>query len=346
MDMLWGMFPEELKALMLTWGEPGFRGKQLFRDLQKGLDFDGMTVLSKPLRERLKAEMPVPPVTVLEEHASREDGTVKLLYGLSDRNCVEGVLMRYHYGVTLCVSTQVGCAMGCLFCASTLDGCVRNLTAAEMVGQVLCANSLLKDTGERVSRLVLMGSGEPMNNYAEVLRFIRVVTHPEGMNLSSRRISLSTCGLPDGIRRLAGEGLELTLSLSLHAPDDETRRRIMPVARRYTIAETLDACRVYYEATGRRFILEYALIDGINASPEDAQKLSRLLKGYNCHVNLIALNTVKERNLYGASERQIARFIDILAANGISATRRRTMGDDIEGACGQLRKKRLEENGQ
>ena len=346
MDTLWGMFPEELKALMLTWGEPGFRGKQLFRDLQKGLDFDGMTVLSKPLRERLKAEMPVPPVTVLEEHASREDGTVKLLYGLSDRNCVEGVLMRYHYGVTLCVSTQVGCAMGCLFCASTLDGCVRNLTAAEMVGQVLCANSLLKDTGERVSRLVLMGSGEPMNNYAEVLRFIRVVTHPEGMNLSSRRISLSTCGLPDGIRRLAGEGLELTLSLSLHAPDDETRRRIMPVARRYTIAETLDACHAYYEATGRRFILEYALIDGINASPEDAQKLSRLLKVYNCHVNLIALNTVKERSLYGASERQIARFIDILAANGISATRRRTMGDDIEGACGQLRKKRLEENGQ
>ena len=346
MEALWGMLPEELKTLMQSWGEPGYRGGQLFKDLQKGLDFDGMTVLSKPLRERLRTEMPVPPVTILEQHESQEDGTVKLLYGLNDRNCVEGVLMRYHYGVTLCVSTQVGCAMGCLFCASTLDGCVRNLTAAEMVGQVLCANRLLKDSGEHVSRLVLMGSGEPMNNYDEVLRFIRVVTHPDGMNLSTRRISLSTCGLPDGIRRLAKEGLELTLSLSLHAPDDETRKKIMPVAHRYTIAATLDACRAYYEATGRRFILEYALIDRVNASPEDAQKLSRLLKGYNCHVNLIALNTVKERNLYGASERQIARFIDILTANGISATRRRTMGDDIEGACGQLRKKRLEENGQ
>ena len=345
MAELWGMNPDELKALMTAWGEPGYRGKQLFRDLQKGLDFDSMTVLSKPLRERLKAEMPEPPVTVLEQHASREDGTVKLLYGLADRNCVEGVLMRYHYGVTLCVSTQVGCAMGCLFCASTLDGCVRNLTAAEMTGQVLCANRLLKDSDEHVSRLVLMGSGEPMNNYDEVLRFIRVVTHPEGLNLSSRRISLSTCGLPEGIRRLAKEGLELTLSLSLHAADDETRKKIMPVARRYTIAETLDACRDYYEATGRRIILEYALIEGINAGPEDAMKLSRLLKGFNCHVNLIALNSVKERALYGANERQIARFIDILSANGISATRRRTMGDDIEGACGQLRKKRLEENG-
>ena len=293
----------------------------------------------------LRAPVNKGPVFVLEEHASKEDGTVKLLYGLADKNCVEGVLMRYHYGVTLCVSTQVGCAMGCLFCASTLDGCVRDLTAAEMVGQVLCANRLLKDSGEHVSRLVLMGSGEPMNNYENVLRIIRVVTHPDGLNLSSRRISLSTCGLPDGIRRLAKEGLELTLSLSLHAPDDETRKKIMPIARRYTIQETLDACCAYYEATGRRFILEYALIDGVNADPEDARKLARLLKGYNCHVNLIALNSVKERSLYGANERQIARFIEILESNGISATRRRTMGDDIEGACGQLRKKRLEENG-
>ena len=346
MEPLWGLLPDELKALMQDWGEPGFRGRQLFRDLQKGLDFDAMTTLSKPLRERLREAWPTPPVSILERHESREDGTVKLLYSLADRNCIEGVLMRYHYGVTLCVSTQVGCAMGCAFCASTLDGCVRNLSAAEMVGQVLCANRLLAPEGEHVSRLVLMGSGEPMNNYDAVLRFIRVVTHPEGLNLGARRISLSTCGLPDQIRRLAREGLELTLSLSLHAPDDETRRRIMPIARRYTIAETLDACRVYYEATGRRLILEYALIDGVNAGEDDARRLSRLLKGLNCHVNLIPLNTVKERSLYGASERQIARFIEILTANGVSATRRRTMGEDIEGACGQLRKKRMEEHGQ
>ena len=343
MGALWGMLPEELKTMMQAWGEPGFRGRQLFQGLQKGLDIDGITVLSKALRERLKGEMPSPPVTVLEEHVSGEDGTVKLLYRMEDGNCVEGVLMRYHYGITLCVSTQVGCAMGCRFCASTLEGCVRNLTAAEMVGQVLCANRLLRAEDGRVSRLVLMGSGEPLNNYDEVLRFIRVVTHPDGLNLSVRRISLSTCGLPDGIRRLAGEGLDLTLSLSLHAPDDETRRKIMPVAHRYTIAETLDACRYYYEKTGRRLILEYAMIDGVNASPDDALKLCRLLKGLNCHVNVIALNTVKERHLYGADEKQIARFLSILAEHGISATRRRTMGDDIEGACGQLRKKHLEE---
>ena len=343
MASLWGMTPEELKAFMVSLGEPGFRGRQLFRDLQKGLSFAEMTVLSKPLRERLQALEPEAPVRILESRESQEDGTVKLLYGMTDGNCVEGVLMRYHYGTTLCVSTQVGCAMGCRFCASTLEGCVRNLTAAEMVGQVLCANHFLQPQEEHVSRLVLMGSGEPLNNYDEVLRMIRLVTHPEGLNISARRISLSTCGLPEGIRRLASEGLELTLSLSLHAPDDATRKMIMPVANRYTIAETLDACRAYYEATGRRLILEYALIDGVNASVENALQLSHLLSGLNCHVNLIALNSVKERSLYGASEAQLNRFRGVLESRGISVTRRRTMGEDIEGACGQLRKKYLED---
>ena len=346
MTALWGMTPEELKTMMRDWGEPAYRAGQLFRDLQKGLDIRDMTVLSKALREKLAAVMPEVPVKVLEEHTSAQDGTVKLLYGLADGNCVEGVMMRYHYGVTLCVSTQVGCAMGCLFCASTLEGCVRSLTAAEMVGQVLCANRLLDSGGERISRLVLMGSGEPLRNYDEVLKFIRIVTHPDGLNIGARRISLSTCGLPDGIRKLAGEGLELTLSWSLHASNDETRRKIMPIARRYTIAETLEACQAYYRATGRRLILEYALIDGVNASEEDAAELARLLRGVNCHVNVIALNTVKERHLYGASEKQIARFIAVLADHGVSATRRRTMGEDIEGACGQLRKKHLEEQGE
>ena len=343
MRAVWGMTPEELKNLMSEWGEQPYRGMQLFRDLQKGLGFDEMTVLGKSLRQRLQAQMPDPPVRILESHESAQDGTVKLLYGLNDQNCVEGVVMRYHYGVTLCVSTQVGCAMGCLFCASTLDGCVRNLQAEEMVGQVLCANQLLAAKGEHVSRLVLMGSGEPLQNYDEVLRFIRLVTHPEGMNLSVRRISLSTCGLPDQIRQLAREGLDLTLSWSMHGPNDAVRKRIMPVARRYTIAETLDACEAYYQATGRRLIIEYAMIDGVNASTRDAAELASVLKGVNCHVNLIALNSVKERSLFGASEKQIAQFISVLNARGISATRRRTMGEDIDGACGQLRKKRMEE---
>ena len=343
MEHFCGLLPDELRAIMLGWGEKAYRGTQLFKDLQRGLSFDEMTVLSKPLRERLNVQMPGQPVRILEQHTSKEDCTVKLLYGLQDDNCIEGVLMRYHYGTTLCVSTQVGCAMGCRFCASTLDGCVRNLSAAEMVGQVLCANKLLSRQDERVSRLVLMGSGEPLNNYDEVLRFLRVVTHPDGLNLSARRISLSTCGLPGQIRRLAKEGLGLTLSLSLHAPDDETRKKLMPVAQRYSIAETLAACEEYCSETGRRYILEYALIDQVNASERDALKLAGLLKGRICHVNLIPLNTVKERSLFGASEHQVGRFLSILTEHGISATRRRTMGDDIEGACGQLRKKHLED---
>jgi 23S rRNA (adenine2503-C2)-methyltransferase len=269
------------------------------------------------------------------------DGTRKFLFAMKDGQCVEGVLMRYHYGTTLCISTQVGCKMGCRFCASTLDGCVRSLTAAEMLGQVQCANRALD--GERVHNIVLMGSGEPMDNYDNVVRFLRLVSHPDGLNVGLRHISVSTCGLVPKMRAFADEGLPVTLSLSLHAPNDMIRRQLMPIAQRYTISETLDACRYYIEKTGRRVVFEYALIDGVNASAACAQELSDILRGMQCHVNLIPLNTVKERNLYGVTEEQVKAFLAVLEKRHISATRRREMGDDIEGACGQLRKKVLRE---
>ena len=337
-----GMYPGELRAALSDMGEKPFRAGQLFSWLHKGARFDEMTNLPLSLRERLKAAGVDQPVEIREERASRLDGTRKFLYALRDGNCVEGVLMRYHYGCTLCLSTQVGCRMGCRFCASTLDGCVRNLTAAEMLGQVQCANRALSGE-ERVHNIVLMGSGEPLDNYEQVVRFLRLVSHPEGLSIGLRHISLSTCGLVDQMKRFAQEGLPVTLSLSLHAPNDTIRRQLMPIAQRYTIDETLDACRNYIEKTGRRVVLEYALVDGVNASPACAEELSSRLRGMQCHVNLIPLNTVKERNLFGVTEAQVRTFLETLEKRHISATRRREMGDDIEGACGQLRKKVMEE---
>lgn len=336
-----GLFPEELKQEMERMGEKAFRAKQVFSWLHKGAAFDEMSNLSLALREKLKSAGVDQTVSIQSVHESRLDGTKKFLFSLRDGNCIEGVLMRYHYGCTLCVSTQVGCRMGCLFCASTLDGCVRNLTAAEILGQVMCANSTLD--GERVHNIVLMGSGEPFDNYDQVIRFLKLVSHPEGLNISLRHISLSTCGLIDNIRRFADENLPVTLSLSLHAPNDEIRKKIMPIARRYNIRETIDACKYYLERTGRRIVFEYALIDGVNADEKQAHELADLLRGMQCHVNLIPLNTVKERNLNGVSNKQVQLFLDVLEKRHISATRRREMGDDIEGACGQLRKKVLEE---
>ncbi len=338
-----GLYPEELKRLLSDMGEKPFRAGQVFSWLHKGARFEEMTNLSLSLREKLARAGTDQPVTVREERVSRLDGTKKYLFALEDGNCVEGVLMRYHYGATLCVSTQVGCKMGCRFCASTLDGCVRSLTAAEMLGQVQCANRDLG--GERVHNLVLMGSGEPFDNYDQVVRFLRLVSHPEGLNIGLRHISVSTCGLVPQMRRFAQEGLPATLSLSLHAPNDAVRRQLMPVAQRYSIEETLDACRIYIEKTGRRVVLEYALIDGVNADEACARELADRLRGMQCHVNLIPLNTVKERNLYGVTEEQVRAFLAVLEKRHISATRRREMGDDIEGACGQLRKKALREEG-
>ena len=323
-------------------GEKPFRAGQLFSWLHKGARFEDMTNLPLSLREKLAAGGVDQPVAVRETRVSALDGTKKLLFALRDGNCVEGVLMRYHYGATLCVSTQVGCRMGCRFCASTLDGCVRNLTAAEILGQVQCANRELD--GERVHNIVLMGSGEPFDNYDQVVRFLRLVSHPEGLNIGLRHISLSTCGLAPEIIRFAEEGLPVTLSLSLHAPNDTIRRQIMPIAHRYTMEETLNACRRYIEKTGRRVVMEYALIDKVNADIACANELADRLRGMQCHVNLIPLNTVKERNLYGVSEQQVQAFLAALEKRYISATRRREMGDDIEGACGQLRKKIMQED--
>lgn len=342
MKELSGAFPEEIAEEMAALSEKPFRARQIFAWLQKGVPFDGMTDLSNSLREKLKERYLDQSVKILEKRTSRVDDTVKLLYSLQDGNCVEGVIMHYHYGYTLCISTQVGCAMGCRFCASTLEGCVRNLTAGEMIGQIHCANALLSENDARIGHVVLMGSGEPLANMREVVRFLRLVSHPQGLNISIRHISLSTCGLVPQIYEFADMHLPVTLSLSLHAPNDRIRKQIMPIADRYTVRETLEACQYYLRQTGRRLIIEYALIDGINAGSACAEELSGLLRGIQCHVNLIPLNQVPERHLYGVNESQVQSFLNILEKNHISATRRREMGDDIQGACGQLRKHHLE----
>ena len=338
---LTGMDLAGLTAWCKAQGLPAFRGKQIFRWIHRGADFPEMSDLPAALREKLAAEATAQPVAVRLTRVSALDGTVKFLFALGDGNCVEGVLMRYHHGCTLCISTQVGCRMGCAFCASTLEGCVRDLTAGEMLGEILAADRWLAESGEpdtRVHNVVLMGSGEPLDNYDEVTRFLRLLREPEGVNLSLRGVSLSTCGLVERMRAFAEEGLPVTLSVSLHAPNDGIRRRIMPVANRWPIGEVLGASRYYVEKTGRRVIFEYALIDGINADPAQAAELASRLRGFQCHVNLIPLNDVPERGLKGVSEAQVRRFLDTLTQHHISATRRREMGDDIEGACGQLRR--------
>ena len=337
-----GMTPEELKEFLVSRGEKPFRAGQVFSWLSRGRSFDEMTNLDLRLRRMLKEECADICAAIESERVSQIDGTRKLLFRMRDGNCVEGVLMRYKYGCTLCVSTQVGCRMGCRFCASTLDGRVRDLTAAEILGEVTCVNRMLEDEGSSVHNIVLMGSGEPLDNYDNVVRFLRLVGREDGVNIGMRHISLSTCGLVPEMLRFADEGLPVTLSVSLHAPNDGIRRKLMPVALRYSVREVLDACRVYLEKTGRRIIFEYALIDGVNCGREHAAELAALLKGMQCHVNVIPLNDVPERNLKGVSEKQVSDFLRALADRHISATRRREMGDDIEGACGQLRKKYLD----
>ena len=298
-----------------------------------------MTNLPLSLRQSLAEKGVDQPVSIREKRVSALDGTQKFLYALGDGNCVEGVLMRYHYGCTLCVSTQVGCKMGCRFCASTLDGCVRNLTAGEILGQVQCANSVLQ--GERVHNIVLMGSGEPLDNYDNVCRFLRLLREEDGVNIGLRNVSLSTCGLVPKMYQFAEENLPVTLSVSHHAPNDEIRRQTMPVANAYPMDELLAACRNYIDKTGRRVIFEYALVGGVNCEEKHAIELASRLRGMQCHVNLIPLNAVEERHLKGVNEQTVQRFLHKLEELHISATRRREMGDDIEGACGQLRRKTL-----
>ena len=339
MTELTGMTCAEITEWVKTQGYPAFRGKQIFRWIHQGAEFGEMTNLSKEMRENLEQTAIVQPVHVRLKRESPLDGTVKLLYELRDGNCVEGVLMRYKYGVSLCISTQVGCRMGCRFCASTLEGRVRDLTAGEMLGEILCANRLLEEEDIRVSHVVLMGSGEPLDNYGNVVRFLRLMKEEDGIQLSLRNISLSTCGIVPKMYDLAEEGLPVTLCVSLHAPTDEIRRQTMPIANTWSIAEILEACRNYIRKTGRRVIFEYALSDGLNAEKEHAEQLSRLLRGMQCHVNLIPLNVVRERDMKGIDEKKVQEFLKVLQKNHISATRRREMGDDIEGACGQLRRK-------
>ncbi len=337
MTELTGMNPQELADWCRAQGMPAFRGKQIFRWIHQGADFDGMTNLPLTLRAQLKACAVAQPVAVLEKRQSRLDDTVKFLFSLRDGNCVEGVLMHYHHGYTLCISTQVGCRMGCAFCASTLEGCVRDLTPGEMLGEILCANAFLAGK-DRVHNVVLMGSGEPLDNYDNVMRFLRLLREEEGVNIGLRNVSLSTCGLVPRMYDLAGEGLPVTLSVSLHAPNDAIRLRLMPVAKVYPMEDLLAACRNYIDRTGRRVIFEYALVGGVNCEDRHAEELAGRLRGMQCHVNLIPLNPVKERELRGVSEATVARFTAVLERLHISVTRRREMGDDIDGACGQLRR--------
>ena len=341
---LLSMTPEELGVYLKDMGQPAFRAKQVFAWLHQGVPFERMSNLPKALRETLAENCLDNPVQVLETITSKLDGTIKLLYRLHDGHVIEGVLMRYKYGNTLCVSTQVGCRMGCAFCASTLDGCARSLSAGEILGQIVCANGVLAPQGQKVGNVVLMGSGEPMDNYDNVVRFLRILRMEGGLCIGMRSVSLSTCGLVPNMRRFAQEDLPVTLSLSLHAPNDEVRKRLMPVANAYTMDETLDACRYYIEKTGRRVIFEYALVHGVNAAPEQAAELAGRLRGMQCHVNLIPLNSVPERGLTGVSEREVDAFKHVLEQKNISVTRRREMGDDIEGACGQLRRRYLSDN--
>lgn len=327
----------ELTAALKELGQPGFRAKQIYTWLHKGVrSYDEMTNISKELRTELSQRYPFTPPEVVRRQQSQRDGTIKYLWRLADGNCVETVLMRYHYGNTVCISTEVGCRMGCAFCASTLGGLVRKLEPQEILDQVLFTQV---DSGLPVSHIVLMGIGEPLDNYENVLRFLELVNSPEGMNISMRHISLSTCGLIPKIRELAEKKLQLTLSISLHAPSDETRDRIMPVNKAYPTQELLDACRDYYRITGRRISFEYAMIQGVNDSEADARLLLKRLKGMGAHMNLIPLNHVEESPLKPSTRQAVQRFQQILEEGGIPATVRRTLGGDIDASCGQLRRK-------
>ena len=336
MKHLRSMTAGEIGEVLKELNQPAFRAKQVFSWLHKGVtSYEEMTNLPKALRDVLAEKYPLYTPKVLRKQESQKDGTVKYLWALEDGNCVETVLMRYHYGNSVCISTEVGCKMGCAFCASTLAGFVRRLEPSEMLDQVLFTQL---DSGQPISHIVLMGIGEPLDNYDNVMRFLELVNDPEGMNISMRHISLSTCGLVPMIEKLAEKKLQLTLSVSLHAPSDEVRDTIMPVNKAYPTEELLSACRRYYQKTGRRISFEYAMIDGVNDTPEAAKLLVRRLKGMSAHVNMIPLNHVEESPLKPSTKQSVARFQKILEDAGIPATVRRSLGGDIDASCGQLRR--------
>ena len=332
----------ELSAVLKELNQPAFRAKQVFTWLHRGVrSYEEMSNLPQALRAQLAEKYPICAPEVVRKQESQKDGTIKYLWKLSDGNCVETVLMRYHYGNTVCISTEVGCRMGCAFCASTLGGLVRRLEPFEMLDQVLFTQV---DSGLPISHIVLMGIGEPLDIYDNVMRFLELVNSPEGMNISMRHISLSTCGLVPKIRELAEKKLQLTLSVSLHAPSDEVRNTLMPVNKAYASEELLQACRDYYRITGRRISFEYAMIDGVNDREEDARLLLKRLKGLPAHMNLIPLNHVEESPLKPSSRKAVARFQQILEEGGVPATVRRTLGGDIDASCGQLRRKYTKQN--
>jgi len=332
---------QELADVLKELGQPAFRAKQVYTWLHKGIrSYDEMTNLPKGLRAQLSENYPIHAPKVVRKQESKKDGTIKYLWQLSDGNCVETVLMRYNYGNTVCISTEVGCAMGCAFCASTIGGLVRRLEPFEMLDEVLFTQI---DSGLPISRIVLMGIGEPLDNFDNVMRFLELVNSEAGMNISMRHISLSTCGLVPKIDALAEKKLQISLAISLHGPNNEIRGKVMPVNRAYPIEQLLEACRRYFAATGRRIHFEYAMIDGVNDREEDARELLRRMKGLPAHFNLIPLNHVEESPLKPSSKAAVAKFQKTLEDGGITATVRRTLGGDIDASCGQLRRKYTKE---
>ncbi len=346
-DLL-SLFPEELCDLLVAAGEPKYRAGQIFPQLHRGHSPEEMTNIGRLTRERLAACAPYFFPRVERKLVSAIDGTVKYLFALADGNCVESVVMRYEHGLTICISSQVGCRMGCRFCASTIGGKVRDLRAGELIGQILAAE---RDLGERVDNVVMMGIGEPLDNFDEVVRFLRLVNHPDGRNIGYRHISLSTCGVVDKIDALAKLRLPITLSISLHAPDDATRSAIMPVNNKWGVETLLAACRRYYDATGRRISFEYTLIAGKNDAPAQAQTLARVLNSHlrsgeesmPIHVNLIPVNEVSETGFVRSGEAAVRAFAAVLEKHGIRATVRRRLGPDINASCGQLRRAAAQE---
>ena len=337
MNHLKSMTIPEIGVILKELGQPAFRAKQVYSWLHKGVrSYEEMSNLPKALRDTLQEKYPICAPEVVRKQESQKDGTIKYLWKLSDGNCVETVLMRYHYGNTVCISTEVGCKMGCAFCASTLGGLVRQLEPYEMLDQVLFTQV---DSGLPVSHIVLMGIGEPLDNLPNVLRFLELVNSEEGMNISMRHISLSTCGLVPKIDELAQHKLQISLAISLHGPNNEIRNKIMPVNKAYPVEELMAACRRYYDKTSRRIHFEYAMINGLNDSAEQAKELLALLKGLPAHVNLIPLNHVEESPLKPSTKAAVAAFQNILEQGGVTATVRRTLGSDIDASCGQLRRK-------
>lgn len=346
MEILHDYSLDELKNLIEELGEKSFRAGQLFRGLHCGKKISEITDVSKELRQKLLLRFADCPIEIIGHKTSKIDGTIKFLFKLWDNNIIEGVLMKYKYGNTQCVSTQVGCRMGCAFCASGIGGLVRNLTSGEILGQITAVNAFLGGNIDKrqVTNVVLMGSGEPLDNYDNVVKFIKNLSLKGGLNVSPRNMSLSTCGLVPQMKQLANEGLDVNLTVSLHNPFDEKRKNLMPIANAYKVKDILDACNEYFNKTKRRYIFEYSLVKGENDTRECAEELIRLLKGRPCHVNLIRLNEVKEKDLIATADKDAYRFLGLLERGGLSATVRRQIGVDIDGACGQLRRNYLDGN--